>query len=272
MEKRRSEENWQKPHVERVLTHHNASHGTNLVVVGRYESVYGCLQTGKKWDWVCRDAVTHREAAIEVKQLIRSDLEERHSIVSRGIGQSLKKRLTGKLPGTFVLNSPIPEEQLQLKYPDKKELVECLEREIMLRAPTLQVGESYDLATRFVVGSRPTYFLLKTHDSGSELDLPGSIAFWNVLLGGERLREVLQSILRGANSQLAAAKSEGIQQTFFSIIERSLGESDTDEIRRALCQLPLDSVTNIDFCYLVKPAGAALEVVLPSREEKHQDN
>jgi len=272
MEKRRSEEEWQKPHVERVLTHHNASHGTNLVVVGRYESVYGCPQTGKRWDWVCRDAVTHVEAAIEVKQLIRSDLEERHFIVSKRIGQSLKKRLTGKLSGTFVLHSTIPEEQLQLKYSEKKELVECLEREITLRAPTLQVGESYDLATQFVVGSRPTCFLLKTHDSGSKLDLSGSIAFWNVLVAGERLREVLQSIFRGANSQLAAAKSEGIQHTLLVIIERSLGESDTDEIRRALCRLPLDSVTSIDSCYLVKPASAALEVVLPSREERHQDN
>ena len=209
---------------------------------------------------------------MEVKDLTEKDLQERHSILWREIGQPLESSLSGKLTGTFVLNIRMTEERPALGDTTKRKLIAHVEEEIRNIAPALKLGESYDLASKFKPKIRPTLFVsvTKAHNSGSKLHRGMTFAHWGELLKGNELLDVLNGLFQQANTQLAAAKSEGIQQTFFVVVERSLGESDTDEIRRALCQLPLDSVTNIDFCYLVKPGSAALELMLPSREEKRQ--
>ena len=145
------EELWQKPHVERVLSHHNSTYGANLVVEGRYESAYGHVKSGRKWDWVCRDSLTGLEAAVEVKKLTKEDLEEHHSILWHEIGDSLKNSLSGKLPGTFVLSIAMTGKRKLpvLRKATREKLVAHLEEEIRSVAPDLKPGENYDFARQF---------------------------------------------------------------------------------------------------------------------------
>jgi len=266
--KRRPEEEWQKPYVECVLSHHSACYGTNLVLTGWYESVYGCLRAGKKWDWVCRDSLTDAEGAVEVKELTRKDLQERHSILWEEIGEPLENSLSGKLPGTFVLDIRMTEERPALGDTTKRKLIAHLEEEIKSIAPALKLGESYDLASQFEPKLKPALAVsvTKHHDSGSKLHRGMTFAHWGELLKGNELLGVLNGLFQQANSQLAEAKSRGIQQTFFIIVQRLLGESEVDEVQNVLCQLPPHGFSDIEFCYWVVPSYPYIvrELTLPS--------
>lgn len=262
------EELWQKPHVERVLSHHNASHGTNLIVEGRYESVYGHVKSSRKWDWVCRDSMTGLEAAVEIKRLTTEDLEERHSILRQEIGGTLRNLLSGKLPGTFVLSIATTEKRPVLPKVNKRKLIAHFEKEIKSKAPDLKAGENYDFAMQLNPELKPALFvsIRKLDDSGAELYLSSTTIQWGSLLKDNELFTTLEKLLKDADKQLSEAKSRGIQQTFFIIVEQLLFGSEIYKVQDALCQLALQDCADIDFCYLVSPGRTPnmRELALPS--------
>ena len=263
------EELWQKPHVDGVLSHHNSTYGANLVVEGRYESAYGHVKSGRKWDWVCRDSLTGLEAAVEVKKLTKEDLEEHHSILWHEIGDSLKNSLSGKLPGTFVLSIAMTGKRKLpvLRKATREKLIAHLEEEIRSVAPDLKPGENYDFARQFKPELNPalSVSVMKLDDSGAELYLSSTTIQWGSLLKDNELFTTLEKLLKDADKQLSEAKSRGIQQTFLIIVEQLLFGSEIYKVQDALCQLSPQDCPDINFCYLVSPGRTpdVRELALP---------
>jgi hypothetical protein len=271
MERWKIEELWQRPHVDGVLSHHNSTYGTNLVVKGRYESVYGHVKNGKQWDWVCRDSLTGLEAAIEIKQLTSEDLEERHSILWQEIGGTLKNLLSSKLPGTFVLSMAMPEKRPMLPKATKEELVAHLEKEIKSVVPHLKPRENHQLAVQSELKPDLLFSVMKLDDSGAELYLSSHSFQWGSPLKDNELFKTLVKLLRDANRQLGEAKRRGIQQTFFIITEQLLSKSDIKRVQNTLYELVHRDCADINFCYLVSPGRTpnVQELTLPSGQSKH---
>ena len=103
-------ENWQIPHIKRVLDFHNESYTTAFVLLGRSEQFFPGLQGG--WDWVC-SVPTGRKGAIEVKRITNERKHKEYSILQR-IGAELEIELPRELHGTYRLLLDIDDESLYL--------------------------------------------------------------------------------------------------------------------------------------------------------------
>lgn len=241
--------------VQGVLSYHNKTHRANIAIEGRCEDIYPELRGKANWDWVCRDETKGNEVAVEVKRLTNPELEERSSVLDE-IGRQLSSELSGKLPGTFLLDIGIPEEPIEMRLAHKEQLKGILKESICEAAQRLRVKGEKDLAQRlnrelpYQLPEACTFIVKKRASGESCLDISLGYVGWGPVgsLEGNEFKKFKESIQR-ANGQLALAIERGISETILIIYDRySFADANAiEETFRVLESLDYD---NIKYVYL----------------------
>ena len=254
--------------VQRVLSYHNNKYRTNIVILGRYEDIYPGLRGKANWDWVCRDETKGNEVAVEVKRLTNPELEERSSVLDE-IGRQLSSELSGKLPGTFLLDIGIPEEPIEMRLAHKEQLKGILKESICEAAQRLRMKGEEDL-TQCIQDKLPhqlsekcTFSISKHNSVRSYLGIsPHYIGFGPIeRLEGKEFKE-FKELIQGANRQLGLATKRGISETILILIEQGFSFAEADVIQETFRVLELLDYNHIKHVYRI--SGDEVQEIFPS--------
>ena len=149
---------WERKHVERVLELHNSKCQTHFTIEGRPEDLNPLLKGNRSWDWDCRDEMTGKSMAIEVKRITNENREAKAGEIDKLLEQ-IKNGVAGKLTGTFALSFHVQEEyQFPFKrQPSNRNLfTEAICEVVKKCAKSLDIGETVGLTQ--MVNKRLTSF------------------------------------------------------------------------------------------------------------------
>ena len=216
---------WERTRVQRVLDYRNKKYKTHIAIKGRATDVYPCLKGQLNWDWVCCDTETSDEIAIEVKKLTDEKLEVKYNTIV-DVLEEIKKDLSNKLPGTFLLSISISPKNYYLPlrgYQNKQKFKNVFREAIFQTAQTLKLEEEQALTPQ-VIRQLPfalpdSFFcdLCKVSDKGSTLYISSGVTgFWSWKLNEHELKK-LEELISQANEQLSQATNA--KRTMVVIIE-----------------------------------------------------
>ncbi len=270
-----TEEKWQVRPLKTVLDYHNELHGTDFVIVGRYEQAYP--EKGRRWDWVCCDNNTGSKGAIEVKELT-DEYEREVEVVLKQISDKLERQLSGGIPGSYRLLLNIRDRPLHLDQDKrgKSKKIERLERVLLKTvedSANTGVKEELDLSAKIreqlpqIVTADFEASLLRIPSGESRLvvELMTGGSSPSVALEGNQ-RTKFNTLVRKANEQLRKAKAKGISETFLITLDvlsiaKAKGISDfitlshlaadPEAIKNSFWELNPDDHCNIGYAYHV---------------------
>lgn len=262
-------ENWQIPHIKKVLDYHNKLYSTDFVLVGRCEQFFPGLRGG--WDWVC-STTKGRKGAIEIKRLTEERKHEEYSILKR-IGTELERKMLCELHGTYRLLLDISDESLNLLGDNKKKLKKTRELKDTIQnlvgqvAPGMAAREARDISgelkTRLphIVGASFYAELHKVTDGGRYLLVEIITGGWapSVAVQGENL-EKFKALVQQANRQLHEAKTRGLSETFFILLDLLYYlAAEPDVVKNTFWQLNATDHSNINYAYLLESSVTSIK-------------
>lgn len=253
-------EDWQIPHIEKVLAYHNKSYGTDFVLLGRYEDSCPTLKDTEKWDWVCVD----NKAAIEVKRLTDERKHEEYFILKR-VKHELQGQLSHRVRGTYHLLLTTGDRPLNLggnkeKSTTIEKLHKTLGKLVREAALGMRVQKSLDLSDELrasLPNIVPADFyaeLRKVKNEGAclAIDIMPYINAPSSALQGKEFTK-FKTLVHKANGQLHQAKVRRLPETFLILLDLLYFlAADPDAIRDTFHQLDPKDHYNIDYVYYVE--------------------
>lgn len=265
---------WEKKRVQRVLRYHNIKYGTNIKIIDRATNIFPQLIGQTNWDWVCRNKTTSEEVAVEVKRFTDEDIENLFNNLRR-ILSGVKRKLASNLQGSFYLDISLPVYQGALRdYPfllqseKKRKFGELLLKTVSNESQKLTLKKVIDL-TPAIAKSYPLpdgfkCNLKKASNEGNQLLLSsGTIGVYSLHVTESQLLQ-LKCQVTYANQQLKVAKTYGINQTMLIFIEE--GHSwieQPEELEQSFKTFDPTTYQNIRFVYFISGTRVT-EIRLPS--------
>ncbi len=254
--------------MQHVLDYHNKRYGTHITIKGKTQDVHPDLKGKSDWDWVCYDTETGEEAAIEVKQITREDVEAK----AQGIYNLLHEvriSLSDELVGGFLLSVNLDDDY---DFPFKKQpknrqvFKDALSKAIREASQRLDVRETKDIKPQiserlpFKLPNIMFFDLSKVNDEDNILVL-------NTMIGGfcpigfDKVElEKFEPLISHANGQL---KKANVKETFLVLIEEGYRPTDPPEIAEAFKNINSASYSKIRHVYFVRGKEVA-EIPLPT--------
>jgi hypothetical protein len=267
--KKYKRDKWERERVQRVLDYHNKKYGTHLAIKSKTTEVYPQLKGQINWDWVCYDAETGEEIAVEVKRITEQKLEEKVHIMWQlldEVANSLSE--PKKLPGTFYLSVEIPQEyNLPFnRQENQQEFKDVLSQAIYRTAQSLKPGKTKDLKPQiikqspFVSPDVSVFDLHKLSNEGSMLYKGfGTVGFLSI--GFDKLElQKFNDLVLWANEQL---KTAHVQETLLVLIEEGQRPINPSEIKEAFTKINAGSYSEIKHVYFIRGEEIA-EIPLPT--------
>ena len=252
-----------RKHVKCVLEYHKEKYGTHIEIRDKTQNVRSDLKGKSDWDWVCYDAKTGNEVAVEVKKITREDLEAKSGAIYNVLHE-IRVDLLGKLPGSFSLSASINDDYdfPFKKRPKNKQLFKkALSKAIMATASGLDVGETKDITPQvskeipFDIPLTVFFNLYRGVSKNSMLavESPG--------VGGSPVPlENFEHLVLKANEQLKKAEAE---ETLLVLVEEYLNPTEPSEVAEAFKNINSASYSNIRHVYFIRGKEVA-EIPLPT--------
>ncbi len=286
--KQDTKDKWERKRVQRVLDYHNKKYRVHIKIKGKTTDVYPNLKGRLNWDWVCSDAQTGDEVAVEVKRLTDPKLEERWNIMWQLL-EEVRDNISNELPGSFLLHFNIPRKYyLQLRGQlNRQEFKNILCKVIYETAQRLQLGEEKGLTPQIIEQlpfslSDCFFSLYKYRDEGSALGLgSGVTGFWSTRLSEHELKR-FEQLVSDANKQLNVAKKKfNVKDTFLVFIDEGLRLANPYTVADAIKRINHDSYSQINYIYYVSgekveeiplptPSWKPSCLLLPEQQDRHQ--
>jgi len=260
-DKQDGKDKWERKRVQRVLDYHNKKYGTHIEIEGKSIVVHPRLKGQLNWDWVCYEAKTGDEIAVEVKQITREDLEAKSGAIYNVLHE-IRVDLLGKLPGNFSLFVNIDEDYdfPFRKQPKNKQRFKKAVSELIIKvANKLNIGQKEDITNQideklqFNFPVTVFFDLYKASNNGSTLVIER-------LVGGSPVPlENFQQLISHANEQLKVAS---VEETLLVVVEEDLNPTEPSEVAEAFKNINSASYSNIRHVYFIR-GGEVGEIPLP---------
>jgi len=265
-DKQDGKDKWERKRVQRVLDYHNKKYGTHIEIEDKSTVVHPRLKGQLNWDWVCYEAKTGDEIAVEVKKLTDPKLEGRGNIMWQLL-EEVKGSLSSKLPGIFFLSVDIPTDYyLPFNKQNKEEFMSVLSQAICRTAQKLKSGEPEDLIPQITAQlpfALPNSFFVTLHkhsDEGSALyKSSGFTGSASICFDNSELKE-FEQLVSHANKQL---KNADAKETFLVLIEEGHRPKDPPEVAEAFTNINAESYSEIRHVYFIRGEEIA-EIPLPT--------
>ena len=256
-----------RKHVKCVLEYHKEKYGTHIEIRDKTQNVRSDLKGKSDWDWVCYDAKTGNEVAVEVKKITREDLEAKSGAIYNVLHE-IRVDLLGKLPGSFSLSASINDDYdfPFKKRPKNKQLFKkALSKAIMATASGLDVGETKDITSQVSKEIPFDIPLTVFFDLYRGVSKNSMLAVESPMVGGSPVPlEKFEQLISHANEQLRVAKNLGkTEKTFLVLIEERLNPTDPSEVAEAFKNIDSASYSAISHVYFIRGEEIA-EIPLPT--------
>lgn len=249
---------------------HNATYHTDFSVVGQADDIYprlkGSRNQCKNWDWVCRDSVSRKEAAIEIKRLTTELAEKTHNELTK-VAEGIWTETRDRLRGVFSLFVDLPNPNFVLgNKAQRKRLVEVLAGFVTEVSNDLPDGETKTMRVEADdrlsdVLPADTWLNLFRHDrvklkpADSQMNYLSVSFDWGWSAATQTLvdkeLDEFKGLIAKANKQLGVAKQRGIPETFLVLVEIGFSGAAPDAVKNTLDDLDPATYSNINHIYLV---------------------
>jgi len=249
---------WEKRHVQHVLAYCNKTTNAHLKIKGRAEDVYPYLKGQENWDWVCYDAQTEDELAIEVKRITDRQKEEKYHIIYQTLTEVQDRINRLKiLPGTYLLSSQIQFNKMLIfrNKGNKTEFRDTVFHVICESTKSMKQGEEKLLTPpikqrlSFQLTDLISLTLHKISAKGSVIGKGFGIMGSYPLGFSDNELSSFQKLVSHANEQLGKSKAK---KTILVLIEEGFRHAIQATVIDAFSKIRSDCYSNINHIYLIK--------------------
>jgi hypothetical protein len=263
---------WEREHAQRVVDFHNNKYGTQISRPRRPSNRSTSNITKnmpKNCDFICRDRLSRKGIAIEVKRLTNEQVEQKYNSIYETLTVVLKRITDLKtLPGTYLLSYDMNYSKVIFfnKINKKIEFKEVISRVIPEVAKSMVLNEKKPILSlvqqqlSFQFKGLISLTLSKISDQGSLIGKGSGIIGSRSILFTETELVEFTELVSHANKQLTEAAP---RKTILVIINEGFRDKDPDIVMDAFTNIKADDYSNIDQVYLVS-SEEVTEIQLPN--------